>query len=100
MALLIVFFAVTSSLSAEMVAVSSVMTYDVYQTYIDPKATNKEIKRVQSTMIVSYGLFAGVLAIVLNNIGITIGYLYLLMVKKNIYICIYIHIYMYRYIHM
>eukprot|EP00596_Hydrurales_sp_CCMP1899_P008509 CAMPEP_0119039728 /NCGR_PEP_ID=MMETSP1177-20130426/9353_1 /TAXON_ID=2985 /ORGANISM="Ochromonas sp, Strain CCMP1899" /LENGTH=674 /DNA_ID=CAMNT_0007003951 /DNA_START=469 /DNA_END=2493 /DNA_ORIENTATION=- len=79
MALLIVFFAVTSSLSAEMVAVSSVMTYDVYQTYINPKATNKEIKRRADTVICAYGMFAGVLAIVLNNIGITIGYLYLLM---------------------
>jgi hypothetical protein len=30
MALLIIFFAVTSALSAEIIAVSSVMTYDVY----------------------------------------------------------------------
>jgi Na+/proline symporter len=34
---------------------------------------------MSNIMIASYGLFAGVLAIVLNNIGITIGYLYLLM---------------------
>jgi Na+/proline symporter len=79
MALLIIFFAVTSALSAEIIAVSSVMTYDVYQAYIHPKATNKEIKKVADSVIIAYGVFAGILSIVLNNIGITIGYLYLLM---------------------
>jgi Na+/proline symporter len=46
------------------------MTYDVYQAYINPKATNKEIKKVADSVIIAYGLFAGVLSIVLNNIGI------------------------------
>jgi Na+/proline symporter len=33
-ALLIVFMAVTSALSSELIAVSSIFTYDIYQTYI------------------------------------------------------------------
>jgi Na+/proline symporter len=76
MALLVVFMAVTSALSAEMIAVSSIGTYDIYQAYINPEATNKQIKLSADTLIVSYGIFSGILAIILNNIGITIGYLY------------------------
>lgn len=33
------FMAVTSAGSAELVAVSSLVTYDIYRTYINPKAT-------------------------------------------------------------
>lgn len=33
------FMAVTSAGSAELVAVSSLVTYDLYRTYINPKAT-------------------------------------------------------------
>ena len=36
---IMLFMAVTSSGSAELVAVSSLFTYDVYRTYINPKAT-------------------------------------------------------------
>lgn len=35
--------AVTSSGSAEQIAVSSLMTYDLYQTYINPKATPRQL---------------------------------------------------------
>src|SRR5271155_5311092 len=34
---LLVFMAVTSAMSAELIAVSSIFTYDIYQTYINPK---------------------------------------------------------------
>ena len=35
--------AVTSSGSAEFVAVSSLLSYDVYKTYINPKANGKQV---------------------------------------------------------
>jgi urea-proton symporter len=35
--LLLIFMAVTSATSAELIAVSSIWTYDIYQTYINPK---------------------------------------------------------------
>ncbi len=40
---IVVFMAVTSSGSAELVAVSSLVSYDVYRTYINPKATGKQV---------------------------------------------------------
>ena len=39
--------AVTSSGSAEQIAVSSLMTYDLYNTYINPKATPKQLIMVR-----------------------------------------------------
>jgi Na+/proline symporter len=39
-ALLIIFMAVTSALSSELIAVSSIFTYDIYQTYIQASPTN------------------------------------------------------------
>jgi hypothetical protein len=39
------FMAVTSAGSAELVAVSSLFTYDIYRTYINPKATGKQVNK-------------------------------------------------------
>ncbi|KAK5134684.1 hypothetical protein LTR08_006199 [Meristemomyces frigidus] len=38
--LLLIFMAVTSAMSAELIAVSSIWTYDIYQTYLNPGASN------------------------------------------------------------
>ena len=77
--LILVFLAVTSAASAELIAVSSLITYDIYRAYINPNATGKEIIRCSHIATVGFGIFMGVLASVLNNFGITLGYLYLLM---------------------
>lgn len=37
--LLLIFMAVTSATSAELIAVSSIWTYDIYQKYINPKVS-------------------------------------------------------------
>lgn len=39
----LIFFAVTSAYSSELIAVSSIWTYDIYQTYINPKASGKQL---------------------------------------------------------
>ena len=76
LSLLIIFMAVTSALSAELIAVSSLVTYDIYKIYIKPDATNKDIKFTADLAIIGYGLLSGVLAIILNEIGVNLGYLY------------------------
>ena len=38
--------AVTSTGSAELIAVSSLFSYDLYRTYFNPKATGKQIIRI------------------------------------------------------
>lgn len=76
---IMLFMAVTSTGSAELIAVSSLFAYDFYRTYINPKATGKQIIRVSRFVIVGFGLFMGVLAIILFKIGLSLGWVYLFM---------------------
>ena len=54
--------AVTSSGSAEQIAVSSLITYDLYGTYINPRASAKQLIAVSRTVVVLYGLVMGMSA--------------------------------------
>jgi urea-proton symporter len=49
--LISLFLAVTSATSAELIAVSSILTYDVYKRYINPHATEAQILRVSRYMV-------------------------------------------------
>ncbi|OBZ89005.1 putative urea active transporter 1 [Choanephora cucurbitarum] len=77
--LVLVFMAVTSASSAELIAVSSVFTYDIYRTYFRPEAKGPQVVRISHLMVILFGLLMGVLAILLNWTGINLGYLYTLM---------------------
>ncbi|KAF2720498.1 Na+/solute symporter [Polychaeton citri CBS 116435] len=77
--LLLIFMAVTSAMSAELVAVSSICTYDIYQTYIDPKAGGKKLIAVSHLSCVIYAVLLASLSTGLYYAGISMGYLYLLM---------------------
>lgn len=52
--LLLVFMAVTSASSAEYIAVSSIFTYDIYQTYFNPKASGKTLINMAHVCVVVY----------------------------------------------
>ena len=54
--LLLVFMAVTSASSAEFIAVSSIFTYDIYQTYFDPKASGKTLIYMAHVCVVVYAI--------------------------------------------
>ena len=58
--------AVTASGSAEQIAVSSLISYDVYRTYINKKATGKQIIFMSRCVVIAYGILSGLLAIVLQ----------------------------------
>ncbi|CAM6043829.1 unnamed protein product [Sphagnum compactum] len=77
--LTMLFMAVTSAGSAELIAVSSLCTYDIYRTYINPKATGKQILRTSRTVVLLFGCFMGVLAVLLNKAGVSLGWMYLAM---------------------
>lgn len=134
--LIMLFMAVTSTGSAEQIAVSSLFAYDVYREYWNRDATGKDVRfsssslsvalvhgryilelrnllvhgvlkkpctvyvlatssldsvrewsgvcmqiiRVSRYAIVAYGIFMGVLAIILQEIGLNLGWVYLFMV--------------------
>ncbi|KAG8462097.1 hypothetical protein KFE25_011547 [Diacronema lutheri] len=73
------FMAIVSTGSAECIAVSSIVVYDVYYTYINTKASGDQILRLSRYVILAFGLLMGVLAVILNQIGISLGWVYLFM---------------------
>jgi len=73
------FTAVTSAGSAELVAVSSLVTYDIYRTYVKPAASGRELIRISQIAIIGFGLGMGVLASILFQIGASLQYVYLAM---------------------
>eukprot|EP00492_Amphilonche_elongata_P003090 TRINITY_DN3397_c0_g1_i1.p1 TRINITY_DN3397_c0_g1~~TRINITY_DN3397_c0_g1_i1.p1 ORF type:complete len:307 (+),score=51.26 TRINITY_DN3397_c0_g1_i1:112-1032(+) len=79
MILIQLFMAVTSTGSAELIAVSSLVTYDIYQTYIDPEADGETLLKVSQVGVVVFGLVMGVLGIILDAIGLNLGWVYLAM---------------------
>ncbi|MGI0060842.1 MAG: sodium:solute symporter family transporter [Nitrosotalea sp.] len=77
--LAVIFTAVTSAGSAELVAVSSLLTYDIYRTHVKPAATGRELMRFSRLVILIFGVGMGLIASVLFNWGINLEYLYLAM---------------------
>lgn len=73
--LVMLFMSVTSATSAELIAFSSVSTYDIYRTYIKPDATGKQLVTFAHFSVIGFGLFMAALATVFNYIGITVGWL-------------------------
>lgn len=77
--LIMIFMAVTSAFSAQLIAVSSIVTYDIYQTYINPSAPGKRLIAVSHTAVCSYGLIMAGFSVGLYHAGISMGWLYLWM---------------------
>lgn len=77
--LLLVFMAVTSAMSAELIAVSSISTYDIYQTYINPAAHGKKLIWVSHASCIAYAIIMASFSTGLYYAGISMGYLYLMM---------------------
>ncbi|CAL5360756.1 unnamed protein product [Camellia sinensis] len=71
--------AVTSASSSDLIAVSSLCTYDIHCTYINPDATGKQIFRVSRGVVLGFGCFMGLLAVILNKAGVSLGWMYLSM---------------------
>lgn len=62
--------------SAELIAVSSILTFDVYKEYINPKATEEQILRVGHAGVALYAVVCGVAGTIFYYIGISMGWLY------------------------
>ncbi|KAL7187926.1 hypothetical protein ACSBR1_037882 [Camellia fascicularis] len=62
------FMAVTSAGSSELIAVSCLCTFDIYR-----------ILRVSRGVVLGFGCFMGLLAVILNKAGVSLGWMYLAM---------------------
>ena len=77
--LIMLFMAIVSTGSAEAIAVSSLVAYDIYRPYFNPKATGEDILRVSRIIIVVFLLFMGALSVLLHEMGLNLGWVYLFM---------------------
>ncbi|KAI0300569.1 urea transporter [Multifurca ochricompacta] len=77
--LVLLFLAVTSATSAELIAVSSILTYDVYKRYVNPRATEAQILKISHAMVAFFALCMGLAGLIFYFIGISMGWLYTFM---------------------
>lgn len=61
--LIMLFMAIVSTGSAESIAVSSLIAYDIYREYFNPEATGKQILLISRIVIVCFGIFMGLFAV-------------------------------------
>ncbi|KAF4124066.1 transporter [Geosmithia morbida] len=67
--LVLMFMALTSTISSSMIAVSSILSFDVYKTYINPCATDKKLVSVSHLTVVIHGVFITGVSLALNYGG-------------------------------
>lgn len=73
--LILLFMAVTSSTSAELIAVSSLLTFDVYKTYINPNASSHRLVAVSHAGIAIFAVVLAVFCCILNAVGLDLTWL-------------------------
>lgn len=77
--LLMTFMAVTSTLSAQVIAVSSILSFDVYRLYFKKNATDRDIIRASHLGVIFFAAFAAGFSTMLHYVGIDLGWtLYML----------------------
>ena len=63
----------------QLISVASILTYDIYRTYLNPTATGKKLVTISHLSLLFFGLTMTVLSIGLNYVEISMGYLYEMM---------------------
>jgi Na+/proline symporter len=77
--LVMLFMAIVSTGSAESMAVSSLVSYDIYREYINPQADGEQILFISRLVVVLFGVFMGCFSIILFELGLNLGWVYLFM---------------------
>lgn len=76
---LITFMAVTSTLSAQVIAVSSILSFDVYREYFKKTATDRDLIRSSHFGVVFFAVFSAGFSTMLHYAGVNLGWtLYML----------------------
>src|ERR1700761_7848746 len=69
--LVLIFMAITSTVSSSMIAVSSIISLDLFRAYINPRASDRKILKVSHWGVVFHGCFMAGFAIMLEYAGAT-----------------------------
>ena len=73
--LILLFMAVTSSTSAELIAVSSLLTFDIYKTYFRPNAPSAKLVQISHWGIIIYAVVLAAFCCILNAAGLSLTWL-------------------------
>ncbi|EMG50042.1 DUR3 Urea active transporter [Candida maltosa Xu316] len=77
MMLLMIFFAVTTSYAGELIAVSTLISYDIYKRYFNPNASPKQVVKVAKISVFGWALLSSVLASIFYGAAkISMGWLF------------------------
>lgn len=77
--LLMIFMAVTSTLSAQVIAVSSILSFDVYREYFKRTANDRDVIRASHLGVIFFAAFAAGFSTMLHYVGVDLGWtLYML----------------------
>ncbi|KAE9368327.1 hypothetical protein N431DRAFT_547364 [Stipitochalara longipes BDJ] len=65
----LLFMALTSTISSSIIAVSSILSFDVYKTYINPKASDRRLVHVSHLAVIIHGIFTTGISLAMNYGG-------------------------------
>ncbi|SJX66556.1 probable DUR3-Urea permease [Sporisorium reilianum f. sp. reilianum] len=69
---ILIFMAVTSTTSAQLIAVSSIVSSDIYHTYLNPRASDAQVIRVSRAACIAFAVFASAFSTMLYYVGISL----------------------------
>lgn len=73
------YMAVVGTACVEQIAVANIVAYDIYRPYINKNATGKQLIFIQRVMVVVYAIISGIIAVILLNLEVSLGWVYLFM---------------------
>ncbi|KAF4126553.1 Sodium:solute symporter family [Geosmithia morbida] len=76
---IIAFMATTSALSAQLVAVSTIFSYDIYHEYVVKDATNSQMMKSNHVVVVIWAVFLAGIDTAFVHIGLDLNFLFYLM---------------------
>lgn len=74
--LLLMFMSCTSAISSVLIGCSTVLSYDIYKTYINRGATDDQVLRVGHWCVGGVSLFMAAFASLLHGVNVDLGFLY------------------------
>ncbi|KOS15476.1 urea transporter [Malassezia pachydermatis] len=77
--LILLFLAVTSATSAQQIAVSSVLTFDVWKVYIHPNPKGQHIQWITHGAVILWAIVMAIFGLIWNYASIGLGWLYTMM---------------------
>jgi Na+/proline symporter len=82
--LLITFMACTSTLSAQVIAVSSILSFDVYREYFKKLASDRDLIRASHFGVIFFAAFSAGFSTMLHYVGVDLGWTLYMLGKSEV----------------